>query len=419
MSRARKTRTCFVLVFASSGVNQVSPHTESETRQALKRHIREDIKVDYKFLRLDDFTNEVESGGMRGRGVAVSGSLLWNERVEETHLSLQGTISAAELGQWYLDCGRRLFDDNVRVAIDNSDVNDEIVRCLLEEPDHFWYFNVGVTALCERWHRAPLAVGPVPYEFIGLRIVNGAQTIHSIGRAMAVDRAAVEKARVPIRFIRLDNAPPRFGAKVARATNRANPMSPRDLLAMDYVQQRLRDEFALTWGEDYVIRAGDPVPAAVSGCSVREAAIAMACARYNAATLMKVMNATASLWATQGKAYRELFDEEVSAVEVRRRVQTLRRVTDELDGAADAATPRGKAVAVLGRLVIAHAIFRLSGDDGIGDFTSDWENSWPSVARSAAAALRFLTEAVNSYLTAQTRLRNDMSGVISALNDDK
>jgi hypothetical protein len=422
---ATKPRTSFVLVFASSGINEVSPHTEAETRRALRRHIEADIKVDYKFLRLGDFTQEVESGGTRGRGVAVSGSLVSSERVEETHLSLQGTISAAELGQWYLDRGRRIFDDNVRVAIDKSDVNDEIYDCLLEEPDHFWYFNVGVTALCERWDRTPRDNGPVLYDFTGLRVVNGAQTIHSIGRAMAVDRAAVEKARVPIRFIRLDHAPPGFGSKVTRATNRANPMSARDLLAMDYVQQRLRDEFALTWGEDYVIRAGDPVPAAESGCSVQEAAIAMACARYDAPAVMKVANDAASLWATQGEARRELFGDrelfgqDVSAVEVRRRVCTLRAVTSELSKAAETATPQGKAVAVLGRLVIAHVIFRLLGDEGIGDFASDWGEARPSVAWSAATALGFLTEAVDVNLRHTPRLKNDVSGIFSTLSDDR
>jgi hypothetical protein len=154
----------------------------------------------------------------------------------------------------------KLLDDNVRTAIKDSEVNDEIVRCLLEEPENFWYFHVGVTALCNKWKGVGNRKGPVLHDFFGLRIVNGAQTVDSIGRALNVNRAAVEKAQVPIRFVRLHPAPVGWGAGVPGATNRSNQMTARDLVAMDHAQQRLRDEFALTWGMDYAIRTNDPYP---------------------------------------------------------------------------------------------------------------------------------------------------------------
>jgi hypothetical protein len=408
----------FVLVFASSGVNPVSPRTEAETWQELKQHIKEDIEISYQFLSLADFAGEVRTGLGRGRGVSVSGRLQWRKPVEEDHLSLQGTISAAVLGEWYLTHDRRLFDDNVRVAME-SDVNDEIVRCLLEEPHNFWYFHVGVTALCESWRRAGKDIGPVPHDFFGLRIVNGAQTVHSIGRAMKVNQAAVEQAQVPIRFIRLDHAPPGFGAQVARATNRSNPMSARDLVAMDHVQQRLRDEFELTWSRNYAIRAGDPVPTQANGCSVQEAAIAMACGRYGATALMKVTGDTASLWATQGSAYRELFDEDVTAVEVWRRVQTLRRITEELDQVTEATTERGKSVAVLGRLIIAHTVMRHLGDNRINDIASEWENGWSRVPELTVRSFLMLTETISSHLAAGKSEKDNIKGVASCLEDGK
>lgn len=121
--------------------------------------------------------------------------------------------------------------------------------------------------MCEDWDRAPANVREVPFRFDGLRIVNGAQTVSSINKAMG-EPEKVAKAQVPIRFIKLKTTGAEFGARIAFATNRTNAMLPRDLLAMDHVQQRLRDEFKLTWGFTYAIRANDDLPAAASGCSV-------------------------------------------------------------------------------------------------------------------------------------------------------
>jgi hypothetical protein len=394
-----ETSTRFELVFASSGVNPVSSNTRIEAEQELEPLLEKEIEVSCRFLSLTDFADEVWRGAGRDRGVQVRGSVAYDSRIREDHLSLQGTINAAELGDWYLEHGNDLLDDNVRTAIKDSEVNDEIVRCLLEEPENFWYFHVGVTALCNKWKGVGNRKGPVLHDFFGLRIVNGAQTVDSIGRALKVNRAAVEKAQVPIRFVRLDHAPVGFGARVARATNRSNQMTARDLVAMDHAQQRLRDEFALTWGMDYAIRTNDPIPTREKGCSVQEAMIAMACACHEASALMQVAQDTASLWATRDPAYRKLFAEEVTAVEVWRRVQALRLVTDALDQVAATPTERSKSVAALGRLVIAHMVMRRLGDDRIDDIASDWDNRLANVPGHVYAAVLDLSGSVRRRLT--------------------
>jgi hypothetical protein len=393
-----ETSTRFELIFASSGVNPVSSNTRSEAEKELEPFLEKEIDVSYRFLSLTDFADEVWRGAGRDRGVQVRGSVAYDSRIREDHLSLQGTINAAELGDWYLEHGPNLLDDNVRTAIKDSQVNDEIVRCLLEEPENFWYFHVGVTALCNSWKSVGNRKGPVLHDFFGLRIVNGAQTVDSIGRALKVNRAAVEKAQVPIRFVRLDHAPVGFGARVARATNRSNQMTARDLVAMDHAQQRLRDEFALTWGIDYVIRTNDPIPAREKGCSVQEAMIAMACARLEASALMQVTQDTSSLWATRDPAYRRLFGEGVTAVEVWRRVQALRLVTEALDQAAATPTERSKSVAALGRLIIAHMVMRRLGDDRIDDIASDWDSRLAKVPGHANVAVLDLSGSVRRRL---------------------
>jgi len=405
-----------VLVWATSGQKDPSPDIIGVIDEGIAGFTREEIGVERRFLLLEDFIREVKADVAR-TGVTVAGGLLRSRKVDEQHESLQGTISAAELGRWYGKYRRRLFDDNVRVEMD-SEVNKEIVKCLLEEPQNFWYFNNGVTALCEDWQRAPANVREVPYRFDGLRIVNGAQTVSSIGAAMA-EPGQVARAQVPIRFIKLKTTGPEFGARITFATNRANPMLPRDLLAMDHVQQRLRDEFKLTWGFTYAIRANDDLPAAAEGCSVLEAVIAMASGRHDIGTLVAAKGDIVSLWPGDRERYGKLFDDSTSVVEVWRRVQALRVIMGELHGESACTTQREKAVGVLGDLVIAHVVFRWLGDEGIGDIASQWEGRLYLVAQHTRAAQRALVDKVNAKLAAQPASGSVFDQVSALLQNQK
>jgi hypothetical protein len=259
----------------------------------------------------------------------------------------------------------------------------------------------------------------VPYHFRGLRIVNGAQTVSSIGKAMLLDRDAVARAQVPIRFVALDTKGPRFGARIAYATNRANPMLPRDFLAMDHVQQRLRDEFALTWGRAYVIRANDHPASGDGGCSVLEAVIAMVCGRPDATSLLNAKNDVSLLWRTQGEHYRRLFNDDTSAVEVWRRVRTLRMVMAELHRSEGLSWQREKSVAVLGDLLVASMVFRLLGDDGIDDVRSTWEGGWAKVPAQTDLALQTLVSAVDFALRSGPEPKNNCRTIVRMFRSER
>ncbi|WP_433477949.1 AIPR family protein [Spirillospora sp. CA-142024] len=388
----------FVLVWATSGQNAPSPDIVRMIEEKLARFERDQVGVEYEFLLLEDFFRALEADVAR-TGVTVTGGLLRSRMVDEQHESLQGTISAAELGKWHREHGRRLFDDNVRVEME-SEVNKEIVRCLLEEPQNFWYFNNGVTALCEDWERAPVDVRETPFRFDGLRIVNGAQTVSSISAAMG-ESEKVARAQVPIRFIKLKTTGPEFGARITFATNRSNPMLPRDLLAMDHVQQRLRDEFELTWGFRYAIRANDDLPATAEGCSVLEAVIAMAVGRHEIGTLAVAKDDIASLWPGDRELYGKLFNDGTSVVEVWNRVRALRLVMNELHRECAVITQREKAVGVLGDLFIAHIVFRCLGNEGIGDIASKWEDRLSRVAQCTREARHALFNQVDAKLASR------------------
>jgi hypothetical protein len=302
-----------VLVWATSG-ELPSPEAERDARNRRARLATEGVRnVECRFLHLEDFLRELDQE-LTPPGVTVSGDFLQDHRLDEQDKSLQGAISAAVLGLWYLEHGQGLFDENVRVGKESA-VNREIAACLRDEPENFWYFHDGITALCEDWDRALDSQPWVPFTFRGLRIVNGAQTVTTIGGITGYDEQ-LAKAQVPIRFIKLSVLPRRFGSRIAYATNRNNPMTPRELLALHHVQQRLRDEFMLAWSLTYAIRAGDPFPAAEDGCSALEAVIAMAAGRLDYEVLVTAPDDIGSLLPGDSKHHEALFNEDISVVEV-------------------------------------------------------------------------------------------------------
>lgn len=321
--------------------------------------------------------------------------------------SLQGAISATVLGEWYRKHGQDLLDDNVRVALSpDQGVNAEIVQTLLEDPGNFWFFHKGVTALCETWRFSGAVARAAPVTFYGLRIVDGAQTVSSIAAALnQAERkgpaavAAMAKAEVPIRFIKLEGREPGFGARITFTNNRTNPITARDMLAMHDVQQRMRDDFALTFGWAYLIRADEHAPPEPQDtCSVLEAVIAMATARLTVPALVEAASDIEAIWPGTRDLYGQLFDSETTMAEVWRRVRALRLIRAELQKDGTCTTEREKEVAVLGDLLIAHIVFQKLGDDGIDDIASDWDGNLPDVARHVHEALRNLTVSVERRL---------------------
>lgn len=54
------------------------------------------------------------------------------------------------VAQWWKDHGRNLFARNIRNFKGSTEVNNSITATLRDQPEHFWYFNNGITILCSR-----------------------------------------------------------------------------------------------------------------------------------------------------------------------------------------------------------------------------------------------------------------------------
>jgi hypothetical protein len=77
-------------------------------------------------------------------------------------------------------------------------------------------------------------------------------------------------------LISLANADEQFGSRVTTGTNTQKNILPRDFATFDPTQVALQKQFQLE-GREYVIRETDVLTSEAAGCSMHEAAIALAC----------------------------------------------------------------------------------------------------------------------------------------------
>lgn len=137
---------------------------------------------------------------------------------------------------------QRLFSANVRDYLGRANapnnINHGIRTTLEEEPENFFVYNNGVTALTEEFEIVRGSDGEELLILKGLSIVNGAQTT---GVLQGSDGLALDDAQVSIRFIMCENR--QIIDKIIRFNNRQNSVSIGDYRSNDPVQGRLAEEF--------------------------------------------------------------------------------------------------------------------------------------------------------------------------------
>jgi hypothetical protein len=88
-------------------------------------------------------------------------------------------------------------------------------------------------------------------------VVNGAQTVSTLGRALSAGMAAdLERAYVSVRCIELGSDAPDLARRVTRYANTQNVVSSQDFVFLDEEQHRLTKELRLL-GYEYLLRSGE------------------------------------------------------------------------------------------------------------------------------------------------------------------
>src|SRR5574340_90164 len=224
----------------------VTNHRRTETQyQAIKN-------IGVTLIHLEELLqfvlDDLEGAMPRTNALTLSGVsyILTSERRDTTvpiHVVFARLIDFIDYME--TDPFRLLFARNVRLWLGNTPVNHDIWKTFEEAPEEFAYSNNGITKLAER-----IAPNPARHELkiVNPRIVNGAQTLHSI--ISCNGSGSTKRARVMVRIIEVE--PPRpddlshdaqsrkeLIAKIAVRTNFQNPIKKWDLVSNDDFQHEI------------------------------------------------------------------------------------------------------------------------------------------------------------------------------------
>ena len=103
---------------------------------------------------------------------------------ENPFTSYYGTITASIIGEWFKKYGTFLFSKNIRDFLGRGDVNSKIINTLETVPQNFYYLNNGITIICDEVKKTRASGRETTagnFKCKGVQIINGAQTVGSIG----------------------------------------------------------------------------------------------------------------------------------------------------------------------------------------------------------------------------------------------
>lgn len=151
-------------------------------------------------------------------------------------------VKPAVIYELFRTFGFLLFYRNVRNPLPESNFNAQIARTLKKQPELFWYFNNGITAISRIIPEIGNEAREI--EITGLQVINGAQTVYSIYRtyedASPAEREIMDRdALIMLRLV--DSSNETLNKEITRYTNSQNPMLDRDFHANDDEQVRVQN----------------------------------------------------------------------------------------------------------------------------------------------------------------------------------
>ena len=315
-------------------------------------------------------------------------------KVDAPYTAFYGMVAGQEIAEWWKQFGRQLFEKNIRQVLGTTDVNTEMKSTLTENGQLFWYFNNGITIVADTLSKS--AVGGTNrdagmFKLTGAQVVNGAQTVSSIGRFVEADGDLTD-VRVMMRLISLQDTPERFGFQVTRSNNRQNRIENRDFASQDTEQVRIKTELRLE-GVEYSIVRSDSYKPGPTAFDLNEGTIALACAECDSGMAVQAKREIGKFYEDLSAGiYKRLFNPLTTGDYVWNCVQVVRevdRVLAEMTKALPKRSGRQYGLLVHGNRLVAAVVFRdgeLAKSAKTEGFSIDG-NKIESLVRSAVGAI--------------------------------
>lgn len=307
---------------------------------------KEELAFQVHLISAEDIMHWIHSGS-RGTIDLKNVELINYGSIEKPHLAFYGVISGDQVADWWKEHGQRLFSKNIRNILGKTEVNEEIKKTALKDPDMFWFYNNGITLLVDELepYRRNVSTGPERgfFDFKDVSVINGAQTVSSIGTLASMPPEKLAKIKIPARFIKVnDDENNKVSNLITKANNFQNRVLGRDFASQRPEQHRLAHELILEGYHYQLLRTDEEaIQKGAKTIDLDEALNALAC-------LTKIDSVVATLKSNRGRffdnfdgsLYRSVFNPQVSGVKLINAVMNF-RVIDDLITAELNVTDRG------------------------------------------------------------------------------
>lgn len=348
------------IVFAYTG-NMLSSHNKSSIDDLLKEQNETDEILFFTDFNIDKAYKGLETGASSApinEDILISN---WGH-INEPLKSYYGQITGSDLGILWQKHGKRLFTENIRNFLGNSTVNDEILKTIKTEPENFLYFNNGITILCDSIKKKPIggndkAIGA--FTCNGMSVVNGAQTLGSIGSLVDIHPIELANLKVFVKFISLEDSPSKFGQRITIATNTQNKVEKKDFVSLDGEQARIKIELKLEGIEYHYKRSNEKIVSDETNFLLEEVAFSLAALWHEIDYSTMVKKESGKLWAdVSTEPYTNLFNQNVSAHKIIKAVKIYRFVLDKLNILSSQSWGRERSIYRYGNSFISHLIYQ-------------------------------------------------------------
>ena len=348
------------LVMAYTG-KELSKHNLQTINDLLSEQNDSDEILFFKDFNLDKAYKSLENGF--GDATINEDITLYNwGHIEEPFKSYYGQISGSELAALFQKYGFRLFTENIRSFLGTSSANSEISVTIKEEPENFVYFNNGITILCEKIQKkvkggSDKSVGV--FECSGFSVVNGAQTLGSIGSLLETHAVQVEKIKVIVKLISLEDTNSGFGKRITIATNTQNKVDKKDFVSLDTEHARIKLELNLEGINYHYKRTDEKVVSDDKNYTLDEVAFGLCAMHSNVDYSTMLKKESGKLWADVTiPFYTDIFNPQVTAIRIMKAVKVSRYIADIMKSLANQSSGRERSINMYGNAIVCHIVFQ-------------------------------------------------------------